>query len=91
MGTICGHDYDLDIVCIIDAERAGSQFCGLPVVASAAACAQLDAVIVTALKGPEVVYQELVHALGPDRILIPRMLRPALPRPVGTLEGVPAE
>jgi len=91
MGTICGHDFDLDIVCIIDAERAGSRFCGLPVVASAAACAQLDAIIVTALKRPEVIYQELAHALGPDRVLIPHMLRPALPRPVGTVEGVPGE
>jgi DNA-binding MarR family transcriptional regulator len=91
MGTICGHDYDLDIVCIIDAERAGSRFCGLPVVASVAACAQLDAVIVTALNRPEVIYQELAYALGLDRILIPPILRPALPRPVGTVEGVPAE
>ena len=91
MGTICGHDYDLDIVCIIDAERAGSRFCGLPVVANVADCENIDAVIVTALNRPEEICQELAHAIRPDRILIPPMLRPAVPRPVGTVEGVPAE
>jgi DNA-binding MarR family transcriptional regulator len=91
MGTICGHDFDIDIVSVIDAEHAGRRFCGLPVVASAAVCGQLDAVIVTALNRPEVVYQELARALGPDRVLVPHMLRPSPPRPAGGVEGVPAE
>jgi hypothetical protein len=90
LGTICGHDYDLEIVGIIDAERAGTQFCGLPVVADATACAQIDAVIVTALYQPEVIYHELAQSIEPHRILVPPMLRPVLPRPADA-EGVSAE
>lgn len=90
VGTICGHDCGLDIVCIIDAERAGSRFCGLPVVANAAACGEVDAVIVTSVSQPEAVYEQLVNSIGPHRIMVPIMLRPALPRPAGA-KGIAAE
>ena len=91
MGTICGHDFDLDIVCIIDAERAGSRFCGLPVVAAAAACAPVDAVIVTSLEQPEAVYQRIAGEIGADRVIAPPMLRPALSQAVDGVEAIPAE
>ena len=91
VGTICAHDYDLDIVGIIDVEHAGSRFCGLPVVATAAACAPVDAVIVTSLERPDAVYQEIAHEVGIDRVLVPLLLRPVLPRPVGNVEAIPTE
>jgi len=91
VGTICAHDFDLDIVGIIDVERAGSRFCGLPVVAAAAACAPVDAVIVTSLEQPEAVYQRIAGEIGADRVLAPPMLRPALSQAVDGVEAIPAE
>jgi DNA-binding MarR family transcriptional regulator len=78
VGTICAHDFDLHIVGVIDEERAGSQFCSLPVVARIADCAPVDAVIVTSLEQTGVSYQRIASEIGTDRVLVPPMLKPAL-------------
>ena len=83
VGTICAHDFDLQIVGILDGSRAGERYCGLSVCASIEQFGPIDAVIVTALTSPEAVYQDIVAAIGAERVLVPTLLRLVMPKPTG--------
>jgi transcription elongation factor/antiterminator RfaH len=69
VATLCAHDHDIKLVAVIDPDHAGTEFYGLPVCASLSECGNVDAVIVTNLTTPELVYNDIVASLGADRVL----------------------
>jgi len=78
VGVICAHDYPIRVVAVIDPTRAGEKFCGLPVVASAAVCGPVDAIIVTDLTKPDQVIRSMGDEVGVDRVLAPKLLHIAM-------------
>ena len=74
VGTLCAHDHPVTLVGIIDAERAGEQYCGLPVRGSLEELAPVDVVIVTSLVEPEQVFRALEQQLGSGRVRAPQLL-----------------
>jgi hypothetical protein len=56
-----------------------------------AACAPVDAVILTSLEQPQAVYRALVEEIGPDKVLVPPTLTSALSGTVDDMEVVAAE
>lgn len=74
VGTLCAHDHPVTLVGIVDAERAGEHYCGLPVVATLQELGQVDAIIVTNLTQPAAVFSALERELGSGRVLAPQLL-----------------
>jgi len=83
VATVCAHEFPLKVVGIIDAAQAGTRFCGLPVFKSLAECGDVDAVILTSLDQPEAVYGHMIDQIAADRVLVPYMLRMAIPKSAG--------
>jgi DNA-binding MarR family transcriptional regulator len=83
VGTLCARDHPITIVGIVDAERAGNEFYGLPVRASLQELGAVDIVIVTSLARPDLVFRAMEQELGRDRVLAPQMLSlaPKTPKP----------
>jgi DNA-binding MarR family transcriptional regulator len=82
VGVICALEFPVTVVAAIDAARAGETYCGLSVKASVANCGPLDAVIITDLSKPGVIYQVISTEMDPDRILAPPLLRVGMPKSV---------
>ncbi len=74
VGTLCAHDHPVKLVGILDPERAGERYCGLPVAASLQELGEIDVVIVTDLKEPATVFRAVEQELGPGRVLAPQLL-----------------
>ena len=74
VGTLCAHDHPITLVGIVDAERAGTVFYGLPVRASLQELGAVDVVIVTSLARPDLVFRAMEQELDRDRVLAPQML-----------------
>jgi DNA-binding MarR family transcriptional regulator len=74
VGTLCAHDHPVTLVGIVDAERAGQQYCGLPVRGRLAELAPVDVVIVTSLANADAVFRAMEQELGPDRVRAPQLL-----------------
>lgn len=81
VGTLCAHEFALELVGIVDPLHAEARFCGLPVRATLAECGPVDAVIVTSLVPPEVVYGDGAGEIARERVLAPYYLRMALAHP----------
>lgn len=80
IGFICSHDFPVEIVGFVDPARAGDRFCGLPVLATVAELGAVDVIIITGLDKPDATYRSIVDQAEPDRVLVPRLLRVALPK-----------
>jgi DNA-binding MarR family transcriptional regulator len=81
VGTLCAHEFSLELVGIVDPLHAEARFCGLPVRATLAECGPVDAVIVTSLVPPEVAYGDGAGEIARERVLAPYYLRMALAHP----------
>ena len=79
VGTICAHDFEVEIVGVVDEERAGGAFCGLPVFENLLACGPVDAVIVTSLEDTAETFERMAQALGHERVFAPPLVRHVLP------------
>lgn len=79
VGILCANDKTIELLGIVDSEHAGTRFGGLPVKAALADFDDVDAVVVTSLTAAGVVFQELQSEIEAERILVPRLLRIALP------------
>lgn len=76
IAAICGLESNVEIVAVIDKQATGSRFAGLPVVASFDDVeGQFDAVIVTSLIAALETYESAVDRFGPNRVLVPGLLR----------------
>ena len=80
IGFICSHDYPVEVVGFVDPGRAGNRFCGLPVMATVAELGPVDVIIITGLDKPDAIYRSIVQQTETDRVLVPRLLRVALPK-----------
>ena len=74
VGTLCAHDHPITVVGIVDASRAGQQFCGLPVRGTLEELGPVDIVIVTSLAKPDSVFRAMEGELGRGRVLAPQLL-----------------
>lgn len=74
VGTLCAHDHPVTLVGIVDAERAGGHYCGLPVRASLKDLAPVDVVIVTSLTNADSVFRAMEQELSPGRVRAPQLL-----------------
>ena len=74
VGTLCAHDHPITLVGIVDASRAGQQFCGLPVRGTLDELGAVDIVIVTNLAKPDLVFRAMEDELGSGRVLAPQLL-----------------
>ena len=74
VGTLCAHDHPGTLVGIVDAERDGEQYCGLPVRGTLEELAPFDVVIVTSLTNADSVFRAMEQELGSGRVRAPQLL-----------------
>ena len=86
---MCAHDHPVTLVGIVDADRAGEEYYGLPVRGSLKELGSVDVVIVTSLVKPDLVFRAMEQTLGPGRVLAPQMLSLA-PKSRQARQPVPA-
>lgn len=65
----------VEVIAVVDAETNHTRLAGIAVARDLQAVADADAVIVTDIKRPQAVYDDLVRILGPARVLTPALLR----------------
>jgi len=74
VGTLCAHDFPIQLAGVVEEAKAGSRFCGLPVAASLTDLGDVDAVIVTAIPGSDTIVRAMQIELGRERVLVPALL-----------------
>jgi hypothetical protein len=74
VGTLCAHDFPVELVGVVDEARAGTRFCGLPVAPSLNELGEVDAVIVTGIPGSETIVRAMQIEVGRERVLVPALL-----------------
>jgi DNA-binding MarR family transcriptional regulator len=74
VGTLCAHDFPIQLAGVVDEAKAGSRFCGLQVTASLAELGPVDAVIVTGIPGSETIVRAMQIEMGGERVLVPDLL-----------------
>lgn len=74
VGTLCAHDFPIELAGVVDESKAGTRFCGLPVAASLAELGAVDAVIVTGIPGSETIVRAMQIEMGGERVLVPALL-----------------
>jgi DNA-binding MarR family transcriptional regulator len=83
VGIICAHEASLELLGVIDENNGTDRFCGMPVFKSLEECPAFDALVMTTLEKPWPVYERLQAKVDPSRILVPKMLRMAMPAESG--------
>jgi predicted transcriptional regulator len=82
IAAICGLEYGLKMIAVVDAGAAGTEFLGVPVYSSFDAVpGPIDAAIVTDMTSPREACECAVTQLGTSRVLIPQLLRVRLSVP----------
>ena len=71
---LCAQEYSSKIVGVIDPGKTGQVFLTLPIFADLPAAGQFDAVVVTSLSTPQIVYDGLLATLPPERLYTPKIL-----------------
>ena len=75
IAAICALDRGLEIVAVIDGDAAGERFMGRPVVKTFEAIeGGADGILVTDVKSARRTYDAARSQLGPQRVLVPRLL-----------------
>ena len=86
VGTLCAHDYPVELAGIVDEGKAGQRFCGLPVAGNLSELGDVDAVIVTGIPGSETIVRALQIEMGRERVLVPSLLGIVLRRTTQTVD-----
>ncbi len=81
VGTLCAHDFPVELAGVVDESKAGTRFCGLTVAASVAELGDVDAAIVTGIPGSEIIVRTMQIELGRERVLVPALLGIAQRKP----------
>jgi DNA-binding MarR family transcriptional regulator len=74
VGTLCAHDFPVELAGVVDEARAGHRFCGLPVASNLTELGKVDAVIVTGIPGSETIVRAMQIEVGRERVLVPALL-----------------
>jgi len=74
VATLCAAEREIALIGLIDPETSVKIFAGLNVVRSAKALDNLDAILVTDLRAPQAVFDELSKSLTGERVLTPSLL-----------------
>lgn len=87
VGTICGHDLDVELIAVIAPGSTKETFCGLPVCDSLEDAGEVDAIIVTSLTDSADTYRSAQAVIGAERTFAPALVKLALrttePEPSG--------
>ena len=75
VGVLCVQDHDVELAGVIDPEKSGELFLGVPVVGSVDELGEVDAVVVTDLANSADVFKALKADMGRGRVLAPPLLR----------------
>jgi len=74
IATLTAHDHDVRLVGVIDTDTQSEKFCGLPVAKSLSKLGRVDVVLITLTTNFDVLYRDYCEALGPERVLAPRVV-----------------
>jgi DNA-binding MarR family transcriptional regulator len=75
IAAICALERGIEIVAVIDSDSADERFVGWPVVKALGSIdGGVDGVLVTDVKAARQTYDSLRQQLGPQRVLVPRLL-----------------
>lgn len=77
--TLCVHGREVVLVGVVELTEISASYSGLPVVADPADLPPFDAAILTAMHTHKAYLDILLNILPKERILVPRLLRHALP------------
>ncbi len=75
IATVAAHGARVRLLAAVDPARNEPDFCGLPVAHHIGQFRSLDAVVLCVAQDVQAVYDRLVAELGPDKVLVPPMLR----------------
>jgi hypothetical protein len=64
----------VEIAAVVDPNAATTTFVGLPVVADFEAVGWFDAIVVTDLRSARATFGRALERVGPDRVLVPKLL-----------------
>jgi len=74
IATLCANDTSIVLAGIFDPEETASKFAGLPVAARLQAFEPFDAVVITAFRNPQEIFDVLVGMLPTNRVAAPALL-----------------
>jgi len=74
IARICALEAGVEIVAVVDPNAASATFVGLPLVSSFDAAGPFDAIVVTDLRAARTTFDDAVARVGPDRVLVPKLL-----------------
>ena len=81
VGILCANDSTVELVGIVDPDSGATRFGGLAVKARLSEFDDVDAVVVTSLTSAGAIFQDLTSEIEAERVLVPRLLRIAMPNP----------
>jgi DNA-binding MarR family transcriptional regulator len=81
--TLTALDSRIEIVGIIDSDKASGRFAGLHVVGNVAELGPIDGVVITDMKAPQKSYDAWAALLGNEKVFAARLLKIARGSPVG--------
>ena len=85
--TLCGRDFEVELVGIVDARLGEAAFAHLKVVASLAELGSVDAAIVSDLGDPQGAFDAALAAVPAERVFAPSLLKISRRRPVLAAEA----
>jgi predicted transcriptional regulator len=78
ISAICALEAGVEIIALVDADRAGKRHIGLPIVASYKELQDIDGIILTNFADTRRAYDAAVAHQGANRVIVPRLLQGAL-------------
>ena len=72
--SLYARDYPISIRGIVDAGVADTHFANLPVFSGRDSLGDADAHIITSLRDPQPIYDDLIKSISPERVLAPKLL-----------------
>lgn len=75
IAVIASRDMAVELVVIVDPETNRDQFFGVPVVRDLSEAAQWDAVVISDINRPQMIYNDLRLTVIADRVFVPALLK----------------
>ncbi len=75
IAVLAALDSEVEVIAVVDASTNRTRLAGIAVARDLGAVADADAVIVTDIKNPQAIYDDLIKELDPTRVLTPSLLR----------------
>ncbi len=83
IALLCAMQYPVEVVGVADEERDSDRFMHVPLASDLESLGPVDAVLVTHMKAPQQVFDDLAGRLPRERVLAPKLLRISTQAPLG--------